>query len=182
MQWPFHAMDVLDPALASTGFGRYTANVGTFHFAAALDVRRGLGPIPSGVTFPLKWPDHNSTVYLTSYDGFEQPDPLTSCPGFGLGLPSGLPLLLQMGPGDLTPVVTAHSFHRGATPLPHCVFDETSYVNSVAALQALGRAQLAARDAIVLIPRDPLTPGQSYTASITVNGQTVTWTFTVAPP
>jgi uncharacterized protein YkwD len=182
MQWPFHAIDILDPALGSTGFGSYARDAGSFDFAAVLDVRRGLGGIPGGVNFPIRWPEHNGTVYLTRYDGFEQPDPLASCPGFPLGGPSGLPVILQIGPGHLTPVVTAHSFHRGATPLPHCVFDESSYMNSLADMQALGRAQLAARDAIVLIPRDPLAAGQSYTVSITANGQTHTWTFQVAAP
>jgi hypothetical protein len=32
----------------------------------------------------------------------------------------------------------------------------------------------------VLIPRQPLTPGLSYTVSITTNGQTYTWSFEVA--
>ncbi|GAH44015.1 unnamed protein product, partial [marine sediment metagenome] len=36
------------------------------------------------------------------------------------------------------------------------------------------------RDAIILIPRNPLTPGASYTVSITVSGQTHTWSFTVS--
>lgn len=180
MQWPFHALDILDPALGSTGFGSYRREAGTFDLAAALDVRRGLGAVPPGVLYPLKWPDHNTTVYLTAYDGFEQPDPLTSCPGFGLGVGSGLPVILQIGAGDQTPVVTAHSFKRGATVLEHCVFDETSYTNSNATLQAQGRASLGARDAIVLIPKLALAAGNSYTASITVNGQEITWTFHVA--
>lgn len=180
MQWPFHALDILDPALGSTGFGSYRENVGTFDMAAALDVRRGLGSVPGGLPFPLKWPDHNTTVYLTRYDGFEQPDPLTSCPGFGLGVGSGLPVILQLGPGDQTPDVTAHSFKRGATALEHCVFDETTYTNSNPTLQALGRASLNARDAIVLIPKLALVAGNSYTVSITANGQVTTWTFNVA--
>jgi hypothetical protein len=180
MQWPFHALDVLDPALGSTGFGSYRRNAGTFDLAAALDVRRGLGSVPGGTVYPLKWPDHNTTVYLTRYDGAEQPDPLTSCPGFGLGVGSGLPVILQLGPGDQTPVVTAHSFRRGATELEHCVFDETNYANSNPTLQAQGRASLGARDAIVLIPKAALAAGNSYTVSITVNGQIITWTFSVA--
>ncbi len=179
MQWPFHALDVLDPALATTGFGSYRRDFSVFDMAAALDVRRGLGSLPGAVQFPLKWPDHNTTVYLTSYDGAEQPDPLTSCPGFTLGLGSGLPIILQMGPGDLTPDVSAHSFKQGVTVLEHCLFDETSYTNSNPSLQALGRASLAARDAIVLIPKLSLVAGNSYTVSITTNGQAVTWTFSV---
>lgn len=180
MQWPFHALNILDPALGSTGFGSYRRNAGSFDMAAALDVRRGLGAIPPGVPYPLKWPDHNTTVYLTAYDGLEQPDPLTSCPGFGLGVGSGLPIILQIGPGDQTPMVVDHSFKRGVTVLEHCIFDETNYTNSNAALQTLGRASLNARDAIVLIPKLALAAGNSYTVSITVNGQIVTWTFNVA--
>ncbi|MCC7358895.1 MAG: hypothetical protein IT317_05430 [Anaerolineales bacterium] len=180
MQWPFHALDVLDPALGSTGFGSYRRDAGSFDMAAALDVRRGLGSVPGGTAYPLKWPDHNTTVYLTRYDGAEQPDPLTSCPGFPLGFGSGLPVIVQIGPGDQTPVVTAHNFRRGATELEHCVFDETNYANSNPGLQAQGRASLDARDAIVLIPKAELEAGNSYTVSITVNGQIISWTFNVA--
>ncbi|MCC6190534.1 MAG: hypothetical protein IT318_16015 [Anaerolineales bacterium] len=184
MQWPFHAIEILDPGLSATGFGSYRESAGSFNLAAVLDVRRGLGAPPASTVFPIKWPDHNTTVYLTRYDGLEQPDPLTSCPPSGPGATSGLPILLQIGPGSLTPVVTAHSFRGGATPLPHCVFDETTYFNSVASLQALGRNLLGARDAIVLVPQTEMTPGASYTVSITVDGQTHTWTFNVAaaPP
>jgi uncharacterized protein YkwD len=185
MQWPFHAIEVIDPGLSATGFGSYRRDAGTFDLAAALDTRRGLGAPPPNTVFPIKWPDHNTTVYLTRYDGNEQPDPLTSCPGFGLGTGSGLPIILQVGPGSITPTVTAHSFRRGATQLEHCIFDETDYVNSIASLQSLGRGLLGARDAIVLIPRDPLTPG-AYTVSITVfdqaRTQTHTWTFSVTTP
>ena len=40
---------------------------------------------------------------------------------------------------------------------------------------------LAASDAVVLIPQQPLSPGQSYTVSISINGQSRVWTFRVAP-
>jgi len=69
---------------------------------------------------------------------------------------------------------------QGSTPLEHCVYDETSYTNPDGSDQSLGRSILDARDAIVLIPREPLTPGSSYTVSITVSGQTYAWSFTVS--
>jgi hypothetical protein len=69
---------------------------------------------------------------------------------------------------------------RGSTSLAHCIFSESNYTNSIASLQSLGRALLNASDAIVLIPKAPLSAGP-YTASITANGQTTTWTFAVAP-
>ncbi|MBW1713559.1 MAG: hypothetical protein JRJ59_10465, partial [Deltaproteobacteria bacterium] len=46
--------------------------------------------------------------------------------------------------------------------------------------QYLGRVVLDMRDAAVLIPRDPLIPGATYTVSITANGQPYTWSFTVS--
>jgi uncharacterized protein YkwD len=181
MAKPFHALGLIDPALRITGFGSFREDEGIFDpykMGAVVDTRRGLGGIPGEVQFPIKWPEHNSTVYLTSYDGAEQPDPLSHCSGFSP--PSGLPIILQLGPGDITPAVTAHSLRRGASSLPHCIFSEVDYNNSIAALQALGRGLLNASDAIVLIPKQPLTPA-AYTVSITANGQTTTWTFTVAP-
>jgi hypothetical protein len=39
------------------------------------------------------------------------------------------------------------------------------------------------QDAIVLIPARPFTVGETYTATIKVNGETVEWSFTaVSPP
>lgn len=186
MRWPFHALSILDPALQSMGYGRYSepdADPGPFHTGAVLDVRRGLTQ-PS-VAYPVKWPDHNSSVYLASYDGGEQPDPLTSCSGIGLNGPAGLPILLQLGAGDVIgpdtprPVVTTHSFKENGAERDHCLFDETTYQNSIASLLDQGRALLAPRDAIVLIPHAPLSPGKSYTVAITAYGQNHTWTFQV---
>jgi uncharacterized protein YkwD len=186
MRWPFHALSIIDPALHSFGYGRYSepgADPGPFHTGAVLDVNRGQGT--PNTAYPVMWPSHNTAVYLTSYDGGEQPDPLTSCSGIGLNGPAGLPILLQVGPGSAIgpatqrPVVTAHSFQENGAERDHCIFDETTYQNSITSLRDEGRALLAARDAIVLIPRVPLTAGKSYTVSITANGQVHTWTFQV---
>jgi hypothetical protein len=177
MQAPFHAVGVIDPALHRVGFGSYREADGGWQMGAGLDVLRGLGSLPPTVQFPVKWPADGTTVGLTSHWG-ESPSPLTSCPGYSA--PSGLPLLLQIGPGDRVPQVTAHSFRQGGTPLDHCVFDETSYSHPDGAQQSLGRAILDGRDAVVLIPRQPLTPGATYAVSITANGQTHTWSFAVS--
>jgi uncharacterized protein YkwD len=183
MAKPFHALGLLNPALLTTGFGSFREDDGIadiYRMGAVADVRQGLGFIPSSVSFPINWPGHNSTVYLTSYDGNEQPDPLTSCPGYGA--PSGLPILLQVGPGGSSFVVGAHTIQQGNTSLPHCAFTSSTYTNSFdPALQTLGRQILAASDAIVLIPQQPLVHGLSYTVSVVVNSQTLVWTFNVAP-
>jgi hypothetical protein len=82
----------------------------------------------------------------------------------------------------MTPQVTAHDFSDGSTSLAHCVFDETTYYNPNANMQQSGRLILNSRDAVVLMPQTPLTVGKSYTATITSNGITYTWHFTVVPP
>ncbi|MDO9065961.1 MAG: hypothetical protein Q7U96_02620, partial [Chloroflexota bacterium] len=173
----FHAVGILDPGLRQVGYGSYRESDGGLQMAAGLDVIRGLGSVPAGVTFPIKWPGDGMTVPLRQHTG-ETPSPLTSCPGYAT--PSGLPVLLIFGGGDPAPVVTGHSFYQGGTPLEHCVFDGTNYVNQDASQEALGRSILRARNAIILVPRAPLTLGAGYTARITVNGVAHQWTFSVA--
>jgi hypothetical protein len=177
MQAPFHAVGLLDPALHSVGYGTYREPDGGFEMGAALDVLRGLGQIPQSVQFPVAWPGDGAVVPL-AYHWVESPDPLTSCPGYST--PSGLPILLQLGSGAITPEVTAHSLKEDGVEIPHCVFDETSYSNPDGALRDLGRSVLGARDAVVIVPRDPLDPGATYRVSVTANGRTTTWSFAVA--
>lgn len=178
MQGPFHAVGILDPALHATGFGVYREAIGVRHFGATLDVLRGRSAVPATVSFPVMWPGDGATVHLTTFLGNEFPDPLSSCPGYTA--PTGLPIIVQLGTGTLTPQVTAHAFRQGTVELPHCLFDETTYVHPDPTFQSWGRAILNARDAVILIPRDPLEPGAHYTVSLTVNGQFFTWTFSVA--
>jgi len=169
---------MLDPGLQQIGYGSYREADGGWQMGATLDVIRGLGAIPPVVSFPVEYPGNGTTIGLRSYLGGEWPDPLTACPGYAA--PSGLPLILQIGPGNLIPSVTAHSFMQGATALEHCVFDETNYTNPDSSTQNTGRSILNSRDAIVLIPQAPLTPGATYTVSITANGQMYAWSFMVS--
>jgi hypothetical protein len=175
MRGPFHAVGILDPHLFETGFGSYREVKPGRQMAACLDVRHRYGSIPETVTFPIEWPHHNMSLPLLSYDGGEGPDPLTGCLGYTA--PSGPPIMLQIGPGNIIPVVTSHSLMQGGIPLEHCVFDETSYTNPDSTQQNIGRSALNERDAIILIPCASFTAGANYTASITVNGQTYTWSF-----
>lgn len=178
MSGPFHALGIIDPALAVTGFGSYREADGGWQMGACLDVIRGLASIPPSVTFPLMWPAGGETMPYTGFFGGESPNPLTSCPGYAA--PSGPPIFLQIGAGNLTPNVTSHSFSQGSTSLEHCVFDETNYTNPDSGSQSLGRSVLNMRDAIVLMPKNPLSPGVTYTVSITNSGTTYTWSITVS--
>lgn len=186
MRSPFQALGILDPELQQSGFGAYReADGGNIQMAAVLDVRRGwVSGVPAGVTYPVRWPASGKTVNLRTYSGSDVPNPLSSpgCAGY-----QGLPILLQVGDGSNSVSFTTANptlFRNGGSPLMHCVFHEASYVGGSSADTDLGRVLLDTRDAIVLIPKDPLTPGAIYTVAITatVNGTPTpyTWSFSVA--
>ena len=177
MAGPFHGIGLIDPQLSQTGFGNYRESIGTWKMAATLDVLRGLGSLPPGVTFPLFWPGDGKTVFLTRYGGYEAPDPLTGCDSYSA--PTGLPILVQLGSGNVTPSVAAFSVLRNGAAVAACAFGETNYINPNSSYQSLGRNVLGSRDAVVIIPREPLMVGALYTVSLTANGQVYTWSFTV---
>lgn len=177
MRGPFHAVGMIDPRLASSGFGSYRETIGNLQAAATIDVLRGRGAVPAGTTFPLVFPGNGGRTWILSYGGNELPDPLTSCPN-DYSTPTGPPLILQLGSGSLTPTVGAHAVLDGTTPVDHCVFTETTYTNPNSTYQSLGRNVLGARDAVVVMPRNPLTAGHTYTVNLTVNGTAYSWSFT----
>jgi hypothetical protein len=178
MTGPFHAVGIVDPQLHQTGYGAFReSHPGKISMAAALDVLRGLGATPGSVQFPVKYPSGTTALPIRTYPGGETPDPLSKC---GYTTPSGVPIMLQLGDGSVTPHVTAFSLKSGGAAKTACEFDETNYTNPDPSYQSLGRAVLGGRDAIVLIPRKPLAQGQTYTVSITANGHTYSWSFKVA--
>lgn len=179
MQAPFHALGMIDPRLIRVGYGSYREADGGYQMGAALDVLRGRGAIPANISFPIRWPGEGTTTPLRAFQVGEYPDPLAHC---GYTRPAGLPILLLLGTGSITPFVTAHYVLRDGNPVAHCVFDERTYQHPTDPdQQNLGRRILDHRDAIVIIPQEPLPRGSQYTVSITVNGQNYTWSFFVAP-
>jgi hypothetical protein len=179
MQAPFHALGILDPALRQVGFGIHRAENGRIQTAAGLDVIRGRYPaLAATVRYPIVWPADGASVPLTTHT-HEYPSPLTSCDGYTA--PTGLPLIVQLGAGTRVPRVIA-SFVGDERPLEHCVFDEGTYRNRSAAEERLGRSILAARDAIIVIPRQPLRQGAAYRVVLEVADQPrIDWRFTVSP-
>ncbi|WP_420631296.1 CAP domain-containing protein [Candidatus Leptofilum sp.] len=181
---PFHAVPMLNPLLTQIGYGVFRDASHSFKMTATLDIssKRDLGDLPAGLTYPVTFPQDGGEIWVLSYSLPEFPNPLTSCSG--LQKPVGPPLVLQLGSGDVTPSVTQTSLtsSNGAF-ITHCALDETNYFNSNQYQQQQGRNILDKQDAIVLIPASPLTVGETYTASVTVNGETIEWTFTaVSPP
>lgn len=184
MAAPFHGIGFIDPRLAQSGFGHYTEAIGTFRAGSTVNVLQGLGPVPGGTTFPILWPGDGQTMPYSAFTGNEFPDPLTSLSGFSA--PTGAPLYVQYGSGSATINVTNVTLtdNSNGSSVQVGSFDETNYSNPDPSTQALGRAVLATRDCVVIMPRSPLVAGRNYTCSITNNGTTTTWSFTVAtsPP
>lgn len=172
---PFHGLGIINPKLTQVAYGSYREVGGSIETGATLDVIRGINS-NSSPQYPVMWPANGKTVSLREL-GPEIPDPIT---GMGDSYPAGLPIYLQLGSGNITPNVTSHSLTRGNTPIAHIVFDETNFqtVANERAWQSTAINILDSRDAVVMIPKDPLTAG-TYTASITSSGQNYTWSFNV---
>ena len=162
---------MLNPRLSEVGFGIFRDNSNSFKMTATFDVssRRPLGDLPAGVTYPLTFPQDGGEIWVLSYSLPEFPNPLTSCSNIQKA--TGAPIIVQIGSGELTPNVTNTQLTSSSgTALTHCAIDETRYFNSNEYQQQQGRSILDKQDAIVLIPGQPLTIGETYTASVTVNG------------
>ncbi len=181
MSAPFHALPIIDPQLATTGFAEYRSPDALLGATATLDVRRGLGPLPAGVAYPIRYPCDGASTWVLRYSLPEFPEALSTCPGYRQ--PTGAPIILQLGDGGLTPHVTATSLARDGQYLAHCWFDETTFTHPNEFRQRSARNILDQRDAIVIIPQEPLLLDATYAVRIDANGQTYTWSFhTVAGP
>jgi hypothetical protein len=176
LEGPFHALSMLDPALQRVGYASYRQSGTAIQMGADLYFGAGWGQSTGGG--PMMWPANGSRFPLHSMVQQEIPNPLTSCPGYGS--PAGFPIMLALGAGGPTPSVSGHSLTQNGAPIEHCVFDGTSYVNPDGGSQSVGRAILSGSNAIVVLPRNPLSAGSTYRVSITTNGRTYAWSFTAS--
>jgi|SRR5579875_1875917 uncharacterized protein YkwD len=179
-QWigsTWHRLAILNPHLRDVGYGEYCEGG---KCAAVLDVLSSTGA--GGLTraenpAPIQFPPDGATLKISAL-GPEWPDPLTACSGYTL--PAGLPITLQLG--SLVPArLSAFSLRHGSDRqiLEACGFDALSYVNPVADDQSRGREALNDFGAVVVVPRQPLSPGK-YTVEMTVNGRSYNWQFSIA--
>jgi hypothetical protein len=134
------------------------------------------GPGPKSFARPIEFPPSNATVSL-QFVNYEWPDPLAACPDYAP--PVGLPITLELGP-EVETKLGAHSLLRGATPVEHCVYDASTYSNADGFAERAGRDGLKALGVVMMIPRHPLMPGETYSVSIEAQGSTHSWSFKVA--
>ncbi len=171
MVGPFHRMLILNPDLRRVGFGE-------FHEDDLHGYAITLGTAPTRpFDPPIAFPPDAAAISLGSLRG-EWPNPLASCPGYSR--PAGLPITLEFGPGT-TPQVSAYSIIEGGKQLEVCEIDQTNYSNPDREQESRGRSNLTYFGAIMLVPRDELEAGQSYSVSITSADRTYAWSFTIEP-
>lgn len=179
---PFHLIGIIDPALSEVGYGDYRQDVGVFHMSAVLDVRSNIN---SGVdvpdsTYPTFFPGNGSETFVVRRSLPEWPEPLEHPTCANFAIPTGPALMMMIGNGDKTPIVTESRILRdGITDVDFCYFTELSYQNPDFYAQLTGRSILDQRDAIVVIPRYPLIGGSTYQVQLTVNGEPYSWEFSV---
>jgi hypothetical protein len=176
MTAPFHGLGFINPGLNTVAFGEYAEVAdGLRHWAATLDIMRGLAYVPP-THYPVMWPADGASVGLTRYAGNEYPDPLTSCHGYGQE--AGLPILLLLG-NTRSPQILASQVLQDGLPLEHCVLTETTYTNPDAGSQQLARAVMGYQGAVIIMPRMPLTPGASVSVSVGLTSGTHAWSFSI---
>ena len=174
MVGPFHALGILRPNLKKVGYGAAHDKTGMTS-AAALDVIHGLVSGKEPVE-PVIWPGHGTTQPLSRYSGGEYPDPLSSCKGYSA--PAGVPIIVQF-PKPVKKTSTSFTTGSGEA-LAACEVEATTYRNPDAAAETLGRTLLAADNVVLVIPKDPLTPGKSYVVKVTSGSETARSRFTIS--
>ena len=173
---PFHLVAFIDPNLEKVGFGTYNQNVGNFKMAGVIDVRSGLKQPDGTQEYPVMFPADGAETWILRHSLYEWPDSLPSCPGWSR--PSGPPIVLMLGEGDIIPAVSRYSVKENGNPLEVCMINETNFVSPNQAEQNTGRTTLNLRDAIVLMPKNPLAINSVYSVEIEANGELHAWSFT----
>jgi hypothetical protein len=171
MTGPFHAIGMLRPSLARSGFGLCSSPPNesrtAWKSAATLDVIRGIDArVPKRPT-PVLFPGDGATTSLTRFIA-ESPDPRTFCGWSGRTV--GLPLIAMM-PAGVNSATASLSGPNG--PVPTCVLHAGN-------TSGLARDILRGDDAVVVVPAAPLKTG-TYRVSVRSSGGDANWSFAVDP-
>ena len=204
MTMPFSGLIPMVPQFSVAGLGAYCdpgqcAIVIAYRFELEKSVRIALYDGPTSDRFwnpslglipaetgrlrtPVEFPPDGATINLQSFAGEDYPDPLSSCPGYKA--PTGAPISIQFGQGYgadgslevSSPLVT----HDGAE-IETCLITSASYSGRDDVQTRVGKTSLATLGAAVILPRQPLAPG-NYKVALKEDDKLDQWSFTVAAP
>jgi hypothetical protein len=202
MTMPFSGLIPMVPQFSVAGLGAYCdpgqcAIVIAYRFALEKSVRialydgpasdrfwnPGLGLIPmetGRLHTAVEFPPDGATVNFQSFAGKDYPDPLSSCPGYKT--PTGTPISFQLGQGygpDDGLEVSSVFVTRDGTEIETCLITSASYIGRDSSQTQAGKTGLATVGAAVILPREPLAPGQ-YKVALKEDGKLYEWGFTVA--
>jgi len=171
---PMHGVHLLNPRLSRVGFGIFADSAGAgIKGGATLDL--GEPDFTITPTYPVVFPGDGQLAPYRVFDFDELPQALAACPGYGR--PSGAWLSLQLGSEPNVEEFQLTKENLAGT-LDACVFTGSTYTNPDPLLQDLGQQFLNALNAVIIMPKEPLTPGVYY-VSVTSNGEPITWSFVV---
>lgn len=173
----FHAIPLLDPALEYVGYGEHSDVNSSFGMAATMDVKSGPRRDATDTQYPILFPRDGGQTWVTRYNMPEFPNTASGCNGYQK--PTGSPIILLLGDGENTPQIRDTKLQQNGSDVAHCVFDETNYYNPQPYWQDVGRTILDQRDAVVILPRSPLTVGQEYSVYVNNGGEEIEWSFNV---
>jgi uncharacterized protein YkwD len=178
---PFHRAQLINPELRRVGFAQYCEGA---RCVSALNTTSDapLASISSRrLAAPIEVPPDGATVKTPGFGG-EWPNPVASCSGYSTKSPA---ITLNLGiylPAKITDAhLTQTTGAAAGTILDTCAYDSDSYTNPNAGDQERARQVLRSFGEVVMMVRDPLSPGESYRVAMTVNGKPYRWSFTAAP-
>ena len=176
MASPFHALGILRPELKRVGFGSWRdATAQPVGSAAVIDVIDGLvARTPGHSTY--QWPGPGSVLSQTAFRGGTLPDPLSACPA-SFTPPTGLPIIATLHDGEL---LANSRLMVNDTTVEHCVLSAATYINPDSNSQRIGRAILAADDAVILVARHEFAPGDRIAVSLLTSSASLNWSFGIA--
>jgi hypothetical protein len=177
---PFHAVGILRPQLKLVAFA-YSAGTGD----AGLDVISGLDYAQSLPKTPVMFPGPGAPTNLSTFRG-ESPDPLQTCGWEKLTEAVGLPLVLLL-PSPPLAGLTARLDRPGGVIETNangglCVVDSHTFVPSDPIYGPTALDILKGDNAVFLVPRAPLTPGNYFVSVGQPGHPEISWEFRNTEP
>jgi len=204
MTMPFSGLIPMVPQFSVAGLGAYCdpgrcAIVMAYRFALEKPVRialydgpasdrmwnpsLGLIPMEAGrLRTPVEFPPDNATINFQTFAGEDYPDPLSSCSGYKR--PTGTPISIQFGQGygpDDNLEVSSAFVTRDGAEIETCLITSASYTGRDSAETEVGKTGLKFAGAAIILPREPLTPG-NYKVALKESDKLYQWSFTVLAP